>query len=1337
MANTTKKIVLGLLSMVMVLCLAMVYVPNVFKASAAEEKEPDLYINFSDVKGISKIDDTIELSNGQFILSGSETSFMNIDGNSKGSDDGITFSQRLKMEGINNGMYRTVSFFLEKKAAIKVYAYSGSSGDSTRKLNLYKNGYNKPNGEPEIVNQSPELPGSGNIRSFTWNTTEAGSYYIAQAQTGGVNIYCISIVYTGEADPIQRAEWSTVANPTLGTPTVSEDGVAINVPFTGVIGNDGADYALVHMYKEGGEEPVATRRYLAYGNEGSISFKPANSGKYSFKVELVRKGETSKFSEQLTSVDFTYNLYVPGLRAKTVKDGEGKLTLQAIIAQVTEADTYSLTWKKSGEEALLGTQEIVADPASEEVSYVIPNLEVGGSYDISVTATRNATSETTEPASIVAIVRNDVEKDWQFRFFGASTKESINFMSSVGAKPNFDDDGGNIYDGLKLTSCSYDPDKNIIGTQGGKFTYGFFDGISYYYTPIKAAEEDFVLRSKITVEYINAAGNGQEGFALLIRDSIGEHASNDYFYTNSVAAISTKVQQRAGTGNITVKPGIGARFVTGLKSTTDVSDGKPVQKMYLFDKTMKADKGLEFVFEVEKRNNVYFARYLSATGELITEKALYHTETVNDNDPSNDTLYDPLCQIDKENVYVGFAAARGCVATFTDIDFKVTPRSQEYIEIKPEPLIATSTIASPTTSSLPQYNFKFYANSDGVLDVYLNDDGTKDEAKHIIKKQEIKADIYFEQVINLTEANNKFETYFVPTEGWKSVYGEPLDFYDEQVRDRLVSYKSYGQPHESLIVAPTELATSPSGKVGKANNDGTYDSPLDLQTALNYVLPGQTILMLEGTYVNTGNPFTVEKGNDGEPGKVKTLRSHPANKTRPVLDFMDKGYGVTLWGNYWHFYGFDITNTADGKKGLQVGAKYCVIENINAYNNGDSGIQVSGKSTDLPQFWPSNNLILNCTSYMNADRAHEDADGFGAKLYCGGNNIFRGCLAYCNADDGWDLYAKTESGAIGQVIIENCVTFGNGFFVDGAISKGNGNGFKLGGESMSGHHIIRNSISIANKLKGIDSNSCPDIEVYNCTSIYNSKYNYAFYTSGINPFTSFKAQNNISLLGFASDEISGNQQEGEEYVIKNDNNFFFYSDNAFNFEGKNMPKGAYNIKGAKIDNTKLTGWKSVDTTPDNGFDDDIYEYFGVEIDGSGDKGTIKRGDFNKILSCITRDADGSLVIKDGFCTLSEKPEAVGTVLGKTPGSTVAPVVPAFKDAEGNLVEIPFGENFNEKPQYLNGSKGPEDQPDPTSTSTQTPAGSNLTWLFVVLGVVVVAGVAAAVYFLVVKKKKAE
>lgn len=209
------------------------------------------------------------------------------------------------------------------------------------------------------------------------------------------------------------------------------------------------------------------------------------------------------------------------------------------------------------------------------------------------------------------------------------------------------------------------------------------------------------------------------------------------------------------------------------------------------------------------------------------------------------------------------------------------------------------------------------------------------------------------------------------------------------------------------------------------------------------------------------------------------------------------------------------------------------------FNNGTTGLQISGSSEDSKDKWPSYNYILNCTSMNNADSAMEDADGFAAKITSGVGNVFDGCIAAYNADDGWDLFAKVATGSIGDVIIKNSVAYRNGYiliknggnkknfeFAPGTVDEygnlsfekpnimldaGNGNGFKMGGSNVSGAHKLDNSISYENKAKGIDSNSGPNIKISNSTSYNNGSYNVALYTSDKTLKTEFSAKGILSF----------------------------------------------------------------------------------------------------------------------------------------------------------------------------------------------------------------------------------
>ena len=125
------------------------------------------------------------------------------------------------------------------------------------------------------------------------------------------------------------------------------------------------------------------------------------------------------------------------------------------------------------------------------------------------------------------------------------------------------------------------------------------------------------------------------------------------------------------------------------------------------------------------------------------------------------------------------------------------------------------------------------------------------------------------------------------------------------------------------------------------------------------------------------------------------------------------------------------------------------------------------------------NLIINSDSYENLDEATagENADGFAAKLRIGPGNVFRGCRAWNNADDGWDLFAADD-----VVVIENCWAFLNGILLTGTNPAGDGNGFKLGGKPVGpgeggAIHRVANAAAFENKACGFTRNNNPEVPV--------------------------------------------------------------------------------------------------------------------------------------------------------------------------------------------------------------------------------------------------------------------
>lgn len=294
---------------------------------------------------------------------------------------------------------------------------------------------------------------------------------------------------------------------------------------------------------------------------------------------------------------------------------------------------------------------------------------------------------------------------------------------------------------------------------------------------------------------------------------------------------------------------------------------------------------------------------------------------------------------------------------------------------------------------------------------------------------------------------------------------------------------------QTIYVSPT----------AKADGAGTKESPKGIIAALTSANPGDTFLLAGGTYKLSSR---MNLSNNGTYKDYITVRAEDDSQ-RVILDFSAMPFdsanrGIQLTGDYWHFDTIEVTGAGDN--GMYIAGNNNIVENCQFYKNRDSGLQLGrgfSSDTKITQ-WPCNNLIKNCTSFYNYDdeTLGENADGFAAKLTVGYGNVFDGCIAYRNSDDGWDLYAKADSGNIGTVIIRNCLSFENGFLPESRTladntttyntTNGDGIGFKLGGGVMEGDVFLENCLALNNKFHGFSDNSNPGfISMKNCTAINN------------------------------------------------------------------------------------------------------------------------------------------------------------------------------------------------------------------------------------------------------------
>ncbi|MCB9207073.1 MAG: right-handed parallel beta-helix repeat-containing protein [Ignavibacteriales bacterium] len=294
---------------------------------------------------------------------------------------------------------------------------------------------------------------------------------------------------------------------------------------------------------------------------------------------------------------------------------------------------------------------------------------------------------------------------------------------------------------------------------------------------------------------------------------------------------------------------------------------------------------------------------------------------------------------------------------------------------------------------------------------------------------------------------------------------------------------------------------------GNDTNSGTIDSPLaSIVEAMNLIQPQDTIYLLAGVY-KVSEKISITK--NGYADSLYCLFGY--NGERALLDFSSmevnsSNRGISLSGTYWHIYGIDVKGAGDN--GMHVSGSFNRIEFCTFYENNDTGLQIGNGASD--------NQIINCDSYFNADPGQGNADGFAPKLDVGSNNYFYGCRAWQNSDDGWDGYMRGNDDV--STILENCWSFKNGYLKSGNASSGNGNGFKLGGsddKTLMHNFTLKNCVAFDNRIKGFDQNNNKgSMILYNCTA-YRNGTNYSI-VSTLNDGKIANVTNSISLGNYGT-----------------------------------------------------------------------------------------------------------------------------------------------------------------------------------------------------------------------------
>lgn len=998
--------------------------------------------------------------------------------------------------------------------------FSSTGGSNTSTVGLWD-----ANGALVASNEGvTTVTGTGKT-ALTWTGLSAGTYKIvspdATEHNRGARVYSIQIVDAAGARAPRKA-WADVAAPAITE--VKAEGGKITVHYTMDVGYDGADSVSVAM--NGGE--------AIPGEEGTAVFTPAASGSYTFTVTAAREGEAAK-SVTGDAVAFTLPLAVPAV-ASVTSTGGGRIDV--VWDAVAEATGYNVYL-----DGALANTAAVAD-----THYEVSGLAVGSTHSFAVTALRG-TEETAKSEAMEGVATQEAQRAWQFDTFGVSTRTEKNYAQG---------------------DLNRDGKVSVISTDGaGKILAASSDGLAFYYTAIPV-DQNFTLRAKV---HVNSWENRsyQNGFGVAALDRIGsgsaevwnnsvlvggmrlayyyDKATNTQFSEQDPGRLGDKYNMRLGIaslyrsgvtwdgleamgGEITFPPGF-TSYTQPLESFA-VAEGKAPGTYNIVANGAELEcedlSGLtaDFILEIQRNNTGYFASYYTADGQLIGRHKTY--------DPK------ALDQLDKDYVYVGFFTSRLMDATFSDVELKTNdPSADPAPEAKPKTLIYPQAIVhSAERANSADYDLIMMANVTGEIHTTVNGgsgpSGRVDTANG-------RADIH----VTLEPGENQIGITFVPDEG--QTFADP----DLALGSNQAVTLSHTVTYETRLAGQKTLYVAPAGKPGAA---ATAADPLDIQTALELAQPGQVVVVTEGTYALSG--LVIRKGISGTEQSPIYLVADPAAKTRPVLDFGGTGTGLLLLGDWWYLYGLDVTRAND--EGVTVSGSHNVLDRMEIYGNLATGLQISRSSrADYSiDYWPSHNLILNCTSHHNIDPGYSDADGFGAKLTCGVGNVFDGCVAYRNSDDGWDLYAKAESGPIGKVIVQNCVAYANGYLDDGTPA-GDGNGFKMGGESITAYHELRNSVSFHNKNCGVTTNSCPDLQLFNVTVFDNDHLNVNFYTK-LAKNTDFGATGVLSWRTKPTPESwdqfapTGSQDPAK---VVNDTNYLWNVDQSANASGVQLTADAF------------------------------------------------------------------------------------------------------------------------------------------------------------------------------------
>lgn len=293
---------------------------------------------------------------------------------------------------------------------------------------------------------------------------------------------------------------------------------------------------------------------------------------------------------------------------------------------------------------------------------------------------------------------------------------------------------------------------------------------------------------------------------------------------------------------------------------------------------------------------------------------------------------------------------------------------------------------------------------------------------------------------------------------------------------------------------------------GSDRNSGSKYAPFaTIMAAQKAAAYGDTVYLRGGTYYPTTSDISYHQSVRAVVNHINkdgiSYVNYPGE--RPIFNFSNvkpANYRVVAFlvhANDCVFKGFDVVGVP-----ITIADRHTQSVAFRVYHGNNNRFENLAIHDGMAIGWylesGSNNLVLNCDAYNNQglnSYSVGNIDGFGAhpNSASGTGNVIRGCRAWFNSDDGFDLINASAA-----VTIEDSWSFYNGY--DQNFNPvADGNGFKAGGYGSNGsatpsvipRHVIKHCLAVRNRSAGFYANHhIGGQDWINNTAIRNHSANY-------------------------------------------------------------------------------------------------------------------------------------------------------------------------------------------------------------------------------------------------------